>query len=189
MISGKQLGILTVAPTGAVSLSHVLTDAQVQELSTSEFKIADVNNDKLDEVLVSSSYSQIIKPTANGKWDILWSSSDKSFRFEDYAALNQPNHNELIVLEKSKYRDNPLRYVSSYDYSPTGLQRNWKVFVSLINLRTGDFNGDGKNELAAVDYGNRRVLLLERHNLPVLPILSGILVILLGYLTIRRIRK
>ncbi|HBI03837.1 MAG TPA: hypothetical protein DDY49_07410 [Paenibacillaceae bacterium] len=157
-------------------------------LPDTEYIKGDVDHDQKDELLVSSTPSAIIKPTTDNHWKVLWTARDQYFRFENYISLHAANKKEMIALEKSLFSSNPTRYVASYDYSPNGLLRNWKVFVSLNNIQAGDFDGDGINEMAAFDYVNRRVVILEKHNLPVLIILSGGLGLLLGILAIRRRR-
>lgn len=188
-ITGKSLTILTVNQGGSVTVTHQLTEKDLPDIATSEFIIADVDQDGKDEILVSSSYSRIIKPAAGGKWENLWTARDNVFRFENFTSVGSNANPELIVQEKSLQRNLPIRFPAGYTYSPNGLQQKWKVFVPLVNIQAGDFTGDGKNELAAFDYGNQRVVLLKEHGLPVVPILWGILVLLLGFLAVRRLRK
>lgn len=157
-------------------------------LPDTQYITGDVDHDKKDEVLVSSFPSAIIKPATNNQWKVLWTAQDPYFRFENFISLGATNKKEIIALEKSLFSNNPTRYVASYDYTPDGLQRNWKVFVSLNNIQAGDFDGDGINEVAAFDFMNRRVVILEKHNIPVLMILSGGLGLLVVILAVRRIR-
>jgi hypothetical protein len=157
-------------------------------LPDTEYIYGDVDQDTKEEILVSSSQSAIIKPTRNHLWETLWTARDSYFRFENFISLDSSNKKEIISLEKSLFSDNSTRYVASYNYSPNGLVRNWKVFVSLTNIQGGDLDGDGINELAAFDFINRRLIILEKHNLPVIILLSGGLALLLGILAIRRRR-
>lgn len=157
-------------------------------LPDTEYISGDVDQDKKEEILVSTSPSAIIKSAGNNHWEVLWTARDPYFRFENWISLGDSTKKEIIALEKSLFSSNSTRYVASYDYSPEGLQRNWKVFVPLNNIQAGDFDGDGANEMAAYDFTNRRMVILEKHNIPVQIILSGGLGLLLVILAIRRLR-
>jgi hypothetical protein len=155
-------------------------------LPDTQYIPADVDGDQNEEFLVSSTPSAIVKPKANEQWDVLWTARDSYFRFENYLSLGEKK--EIIALEKSQLSGNPTRYVASFDFSPEGLVRNWKVFVPLNNIESVDIDGDGVKEMAAYDFTNRRILILKKHNLPVSLILGGGLVLVTGILAFRRMK-
>ena len=168
--------------------THRLTSKQLKNLRTSEFMIEDVNGDQIDEILLSSEHSSIIKPQNNGKWEILWTSTNPSFRFEDFGTVGSGKKGELITLDNSTVRNHPLRYLTSYTYTDEGLKRNWKVMLSLINVRTGDIDGDNENEIVASIYRSHQVFVFEKHSVPVTLLLLIITGLLIVYGFIRRVR-
>ncbi|WP_066633878.1 hypothetical protein [Desulfolucanica intricata] len=188
VLLGKNLELLSRDDTGRVYVSHRITREMLKNISSTDFSVADVDGDGADELLVSSSYSRILKPLDNGKWDILWAARSSSFRFEDLAATGAGNQPELITLDKSTLDINPLRYLTGYEYSENGLKRKWKSFISLINVRAGDVDGDGQKELVGSIYRSHKLYVFERHNLPVTGLLVGITVFLGGCGLVRRCR-
>jgi hypothetical protein len=188
VLIGEDLAVVTVDNQGRGSVAYRLSRDMIQQMVNTTFLVADVDKDQTDEILISSPYSRIIKPAADGKWSVLWTARDKTFRFQDYNKVGNGQGQELLTLDKSLIRDNLVRYVSSYQYSDQGLQRNWKIFMSLINIQAADIDGDGKNELIASIDKRHRILVLEQHHIPVVAILCGITALLIISLAVRRVR-
>ncbi len=159
-----------------------LTGAQVPYLGISEVLAGDVDGDNTDEILLTAETARILKLSADGRWQTLWASpeilKDKTrfqhFRFEDFAPLGKDTTPQIIALAKSNVRENPTRYMTGYVYKDRALQQKWRVFSGLINLRAGDIDGDGQNELVGYMYRRHRVFVLEKHNLPVIPVLYAV---------------
>lgn len=206
--------LLPGSPTETVKIDHVLTvseeedgkkpiatidETMISDIGTSEIIIGDVDHDKTDELLLTSETSRILKLNQNGKWEILWTSIDKldekarfqKFRFEDFAPLGRNKNSQIIALSKSYVRNNPTRYMTGYVYKDGALHQQWRVFSGLINLRAGDIDGDGENELIGYMYRAQRLFVLEKHDLPVVTaiyVVTGI-IILWGLILQRRTKK
>jgi hypothetical protein len=168
-----------------------LDRSQVPDIGTSEVITGDVNNDKIDELILTAETSQILQLNPNNGWKVLWSNPEpindtdrfNKLRFDDFAPLGSDKTPQLIALSKSNVRDNPTRYMTGYEYKNGELQQRWRVFSGLINLRAGDVDGDGQNELLGYMYRSQRIYVLEKHHFPVVGILYGItgVLILLGF--------
>lgn len=164
---------------------------QVSDIGTSEVHIGDVDKDHVDEIILTSEVARILKLTPEGKWDILWSSPEQmdakarfqKFRFEDFAPLGKDQEPQIIALSKSNVRNNPTRYMTGYKYEDGTLVQTWRVFSGLINLRAGDVDGDGKNELIGYMYRAQRLFVLKKHDLPIVPAIYTLTggLILLGF--------
>ncbi|GAA4704629.1 hypothetical protein [Brevibacillus fulvus] len=189
LVMGENISVLEVEPAGSVKEAYTLTRQQIP-LSTANLIIADIDHDQTDEILVGSTPSYILKPTADGNWQILWASAkgDESFRFTNYAPVGTDTAPEIVAQAKSWVSAYPLRYVSGFDFTPEGLKQNWKLYLSLINIQVGDIDGDGQNELVASIYDSHKLLILKQHDIPVMPITIAIFVILIGYGVVRRFR-
>lgn len=177
-----------------LKLTHQLGESEIQSIMASEFIIADINGDGLDEVLISTStirvtISRILRPLAGGEWEILFTSPDTSLRFEAFDTLGDETEQEIIALAKSQVRNHPLRYLTGFTYTEEGLKQNWKTFVSFINVRTGDLDGDGEKELVASIYDTHKVYVLKKHNVPVYTLLAVIFGLLTIYTVARRVRS
>lgn len=188
IVMGEHLSVLTVEPDGTIKEAYTLTRKEA-ELATAEFIPADIDNDKADELLVAGKPSYILKAGQNGKWDILWASAenDKSFRFSNFASVGD-GPPEIIAKAKSWVSTLDARYLSGYSYTPDGLKQNWRIYLPLINVQVGDVDGDKENEIVATIYNTHRVLVFKHHNIPVLPLTIILLVGLLGYGVVRRVR-
>lgn len=172
-------------------LISTIDKEMVSDIVTSEVIVGDVDNDKIDELLLTSENSRILKLRSDGKWEVLWSNPDaldeksrfQKFRFEDFAPLGKEKSPQIIALSKSYVRDNPTRYMTGYEYKDGALKQKWRVFTGLINLRAGDLDGDGENELVGYMYRAQRLFVLDKHDLPVVPLIYTVtgLLILLGF--------
>lgn len=200
ILLGNELEIVTVNEQGDAKNTHRLSADKFASLAATEFMAEDVDGDGTDELLVTANreyvrtsaegidYSRILKPLPDGNWDIIWSAKDGSFRFEDTVGELYRQSRQLITLDKSTMATERLRYLTAYQYVEGQLQRDWKTFVSLINVRSGDVDGDGTDELVASIYRTHRIYVFERHHLPIMGMLAGFTILLAGYGWIRRIR-
>ncbi|UKK97507.1 hypothetical protein [Brevibacillus brevis] len=189
VVMGEHLSVLSVEPDGTLTESYTLTRKQA-ELATGEFIPADIDNDKVDELLVAGKPSYILKPKADGTWEILWASGDhdKSFRFSNFATIGNNAKPEIVAKAKSWVSTTDTRYLSGYDYTPEGLKQNWRIYMPLINVQIGDIDGDKENEIVANMYNSHRILVFKQHNIPVLGLTIALFVGLLGYGVVRRFR-
>lgn len=185
---GEHLSVLEVDPDGTINEAYTLTRKEA-ELATAEFIPADIDHDKVDELLIAGKPSYILKPKADGTWEILWASADKdkSFRFSNYAAVGN-GQSEIIAKAKSWVSTTDSRYLSGYDYTPDGLKENWRIYLPLINVQVGDVDGDKQNEIVATIYNTHRVLVFKQHNIPVFTLTVILFIGLLGYGVVRRVR-
>ncbi|WP_411503905.1 hypothetical protein [Brevibacillus centrosporus] len=185
---GEHLSVLKVEADGTLTEAYTLTRKEA-ELATGEFIPADIDHDKVDELLIAGKPSYILKPKADGAWEILWASAenDKSFRFSNFASVGagQP---EIIAKAKSWVSTTDSRYLSGYNYTPDGLEENWRIYLPLINVQVGDVDGDKQNEIVATIYNTHRVLVFKPHNVPVLTLTIILFIGLLGYGVVRRVR-
>ena len=169
----------------------VLNRDTVPDIGTSEVFLGDVNRDNIDELMLTAETARILKLSSDGSWQTLWSSPEpinektrfQKFRFEDFAALGNNPTPQLIALSKSNVRENTTRYMTGYEYKNGVLEQKWRVFTGLINLRAGDVDGDGQNELIGYMYRGQRIFVLEKHSIPVVPTLYTLTggLILLGF--------
>lgn len=189
LIPGPPKELVTVDDTLKVweknpgnKLIATIDNSMISDIGTSEARVGDVDNDKIDELLLTAETSRIMKLSNDGKWQTLWASPTEldekarfqKFRFEDFAPLGRDKTPQIIALSKSNVRDNPTRYMTGYVYKNGALQQEWRVFSGLINLRAGDVDGDGQNELTGYMYRAQRLFVLKRHHLPVVPALYTI---------------
>lgn len=189
VVMGEHLSVLSVEPDGTLTESYTLTRKQA-ELATGEFIPADIDNDKVDELLVAGKPSYILKPKADGTWEILWASGDydKSFRFSNFATIGNNAKPEIVAKAKSWVSNTDTRYLAGYDYTPEGLKQNWRIYMPLINVQIGDIDGDKENEIVANMFNTHRILVFKQHNIPVLGLTIALFVGLLGYGVVRRFR-
>ncbi|MGF9909618.1 hypothetical protein [Brevibacillus porteri] len=189
VVMGEHLSVLSVEPDGTLTESYTLTRKQA-ELATGEFIPADIDNDKVDELLVAGKPSYILKPKPDGTWEILWASGDrdKSFRFSNFATIGNNEKPEIVAKARSWVSTTDTRYLAGYDYTPEGLKQNWRIYMPLINVQIGDIDGDKKNEIVANMYNTHRILVFKQHNIPVFGLTIALFVGLLGYGVVRRFR-
>jgi len=191
LVLGKHISVLTVDGQGQVNEAYTLEREQINGLASAELIVADIDHDQTDELLVANTPSFILKPQAEGKWEVLWRSdkNDEAFRFAAYGAVgNVNNQPEILARAKSWVSNDNTRYLTGFSYGPDGLKQNWKMYLPLINVQVGDVDGDSENEIVASLPNSHRVLVLKRHNLPVLPFVSLLFVGMIGYAVVRRLR-
>jgi hypothetical protein len=189
IVLGEHLSVMAVEPDGTVTEAYKLTRKEA-ELATGEFIPADIDHDKVDELLVAGRPSYILKPKPDGTWDILWASAerDKSFRFSNFVAIGNDEKPEIVAKAKSWVSTTDARYLSGYDYTPEGLKQNWRIYLPLINVQIGDIDGDKQNEIVAGMENTHRILVFKEHNIPVFTLTIILFAGLLGYGVVRRFR-
>ncbi|EJL47723.1 hypothetical protein P4U99_05840 [Brevibacillus agri] len=189
IVIGEHLSVLAVEPDGTLTEAYQLTRKQA-ELATGEFIPADIDHDKVDELLVAGRPSYILKPKPDGTWDILWASNahDKSFRFSNFAAVGSDQTPEIIAKARSWVSTTDAPYLSGYDYTPEGLKQNWRIYLPLINVQIGDIDGDKQNEIIASMENTHRILVFKQHSIPVFWLTIVLFAGLLVYGVVRRVR-
>lgn len=128
---------------------------------------ADVDGDGRPERLIDYPDGGAAILAADGR--LLWQAPNSSFRFEAVGPLGAGRQPEIIAGDKGFIGFDPRRYLGGYRLAEDGrLVREWKVFVpGVVNPALGDVDGDGQNELVFNLYGTHRLVVLERHGLPV----------------------
>src|SRR5699024_6444958 len=142
ILLGKDLELWQIDNDGEFQQTHVLTEHEIENVQSSEYIIADITSDGLDEILISSDKSQIIRPANNGEWEVLFTSKDESLRFEDFNTLGFENKPTIVSLSKSYFGRNALRYLTGFTYENNELKKDCKTFESLINVRAVDIKGN-----------------------------------------------
>ncbi|MGE5703644.1 MAG: hypothetical protein ACM32O_14055 [Clostridia bacterium] len=190
ILLGEHLTVLTVRPDGQAEETYTILRKQINGLASSDIIVADIDHDGIDEMLVANTPSYILKPLPDGKWDILWVSdeNDKAFRFSNFAQVGDAAKPEIVAKAKSWVSDYYLRYLSGFNYTPDGLEQTWKIYLPLINVQIGDVDGDKQNEIVASIFNSHRLLVLKRHDWPVLPMVSLLFAGLIVYGLVRRFR-
>ncbi|MCR8961993.1 hypothetical protein O0550_02035 [Brevibacillus halotolerans] len=191
LVLDEDLAVITVKPDATVEESYRLNRKSLKGgLAMSDIMVADIDHDNKDELLIGGVPSYILRPTADGKWEMLFASSEKdtSFRLTNYASIGKNEHAELIAQAKSWVSSFDRRYLSGFDYTQDGLKQNWKIYLPLIKMQVGDIDGDQENELVATMYDNHRILVFKRHQIPVFPIAVGITIALFAFGIVRRVR-
>lgn len=188
LLLSNELELWSLTDNNKLTLTHVLTDAQVSDIMSSTFIVADIQFDGVDEILISAATSRIIRPDADGEWEILFTSPDNSLRFEDFDTIGGEDTPGIIALSKSRIRNNPLRFLTGFSYTEAGLKQDWKLFTSLINVQSVDINGNGENELVATIWRSHKIYVFNKHGLPVNVTLTSIFAFLFFYAIYRRVR-
>ncbi|MGD8188714.1 hypothetical protein ACQCN2_01820 [Brevibacillus ginsengisoli] len=194
IVLGEHLAVLTVDAAGNVQEAYKLDRKEINGLATSDVIVSDIDHDNTDELLIANTPSYILKPTAKGDWQILWVSKntekdlDKSFRFSNVSAVGANQQPEIIAKAKSWVSEQGTRYLTGYQYTPAGLEQTWRIYLPLINVQVGDIDGDGQNEIVAEIYNTHRLLIFERHDVPVLMLTILLFIGLVGYGFVRRFR-
>ena len=174
LLLSDQLELWNISDPYNMELTHTLTENEIADIMRSEYIVADVEQDGVDEVLISGEPSRIIKPLQDGEWDILFTSRDLSLRFEAFNSLGVGQKQSIIALSKSRYGSNPLRFITGFTYTEKGLKQDWKSYLSLINVRSADITGDGQNELVATIWKSHKIYVFSKHHVPVTTILLSI---------------
>lgn len=189
VLLGENVTVLTVQPDGTTQDAYTILRKDIP-LATSDFIVADIDHDNVDELLVANAPSYVLKPLADGKWDVLWVSDpdDKAFRFSNFDKVGNDSEPLIIAKAKSWISSYYLRYLTGFHYTPGGLKQAWKIYLPLINVQVGDVDGDKQNEIVASIFGTHRLLVLKEHNVPVLWIVILLFAAMIGYGLVRRFR-
>lgn len=188
LLMGQELQLLQMKD-GKMTVTNRLDRTMQPGLAQSELKIVDLFKDGRQELMIDYPFAAIFAPKDNGTWDVLWRTDDKVFRFDDVGSFTKSENEEIIAESKSAVRANPTRYLTSYHYSPEGLVQNWKIlFPNLINVQFADVDGDGQNELVTTLYGQHKIFIWKKHDIPVTQVLIGLTILLVFLLVGRRLR-
>lgn len=180
---------------GAPQVTHVLTRAMQRDLSYSQLRAEDVDGDSADEIVIAYPYPAILKPADEGRWDILWAVDDKrtlniSFQIKDFAQFETADAGaeEILAFSRSQVRASQTNYLTSFTYTDEGLEQNWKVFARGMDLvKSGDLDGDGRDELIVTYGGSSQIYVFAKHDIPVTWIAIGLTVALFAGLLGRRV--
>lgn len=189
LLQGKNLSLVMIEGNGEIRSFQKLTPEQIPDLPMAEVIIANVDGKPGEEVLLSfptdsKTTAKILSPRPDGKWEILWNAKDTIFRFEGLWQRN--GQEEMIALDKSRISAHPRRFMTGYRYQDHALVQDWRSFLSFINIRGADLDGDGKDELIAQVYQKHQIYVLKPHSIPVTAILIVITLLLTGWLYKRR---
>ncbi|HEY0827927.1 MAG TPA: hypothetical protein VGE40_07530 [Bacilli bacterium] len=194
LVLGLELTLLQMTD-GKLTATNSITRDMQSGLAQSRMIVSDINGDGAQELVVAYPFSKILSPNDSGSWDILWNTDERSFRIRDIGAFaaetptSYKHNKEIIALSKSAVRASDISYLTSYHYTEQGLVQNWKIFLRNISkVALGDVNGDGKQELVTMVYGQHTVFVWGKHHIPVTWILIGMTLLLLVYLSGRRFR-
>ncbi|MEW9670773.1 hypothetical protein [Ammoniphilus sp. 3BR4] len=185
LVLGADVHLLQMVE-GKMKVTHELTRNMHKGLAQSQYKMIDLNSDGKDEIMLKHPYSALLSPQPDGTWDILWSTEERSFRFED--SLHAGDTHELVGLSKSAVRAKDTRYLTGFRYTQEGLEQTWKVFLTMNNAAYADIDGDGEKELITSIQGTHKIFVWGRHSIPVIYLLIGMTGALVIYLAGRRIR-
>lgn len=185
LVSGPNLLQVVDLTTGKV-VSEYHGDA-VQPLS-SDIVTGPIDNSGRDVIFVNSSPAQILGARTSNQWDVLYTATNPSLRFEASMQWVPGQAPEILTDDPSLVRNSPTRYFSSYTYRNGELVRNWRVYhTNVVNVHPVQFVKNGVQYIACSIYGTGEMFVLRRHHIPVVPMTSGILgvAIVIGY--VRRV--
>jgi hypothetical protein len=186
LVLGSEVQLLQMID-GEMQVTNTLTREMQSGLALSQFIIRDMNGNGLQDLVVTFPFSSIYEPTADGSWNILWSTAEKSFNIKDVGSFTADGRTEILALRKSMVRASDTNYLTSYRYSDKGLVQNWKIFLRNIDTAEfADLDGDGERELVTTIYNKHQINVWGKHNIPVTGILIGLTLVLLLYLAGRR---
>lgn len=191
LLQGKKISLITIGADGKGREWSPLTPDMLPDLSMAEAIVADVDGKPGEELLLSfptdsETPAKILQPRPDGSWEILWSAKDPIFRFEGiWKGMN--GQEEILALDKSRISGHPRRFITGYRYQDHALIQDWRSFLSFINIRGADLDGDGKEELIAQVYQKHQLYVLKPHAIPVTAILLAVTLIIAGWLIGRRV--
>jgi hypothetical protein len=194
LLKGYNIELMQIVG-GEPTVTHVLTRTMQRDLSYSNLRADDVDGDGADEVIIAYPYPAILKPAADGRWEILWAVDDRrniniSFQIKDLANFHpdKPEENEIVAFSKSRVRASQTNYLTGFTYTPDGLKQKWKVFARGLDVvKAGDLDGDGKDELIATFAGSSQIYVFAKHDIPVTSIAIVLTIALFAGLLGRRV--
>ncbi|MCL6637610.1 MAG: hypothetical protein K6T26_06660 [Alicyclobacillus sp.] len=145
-----------------------------------------------DVVFVNSSPARILSFSPAVGWQTVYTAPNPSLRFEASVRFPGDNQPEILTDDPSLVRDSPVRYFTSYTFRNGQLVRNWRVYqTNVVNVQSVQFQPGTPPELALTLYGSGHLLVLRRHDWPVVPSLSVLLagVMLSGWMYRWQLRR
>jgi hypothetical protein len=150
-------------------------EGDVQHPLPADVVVGPIDNSGRDVVFVNSSPAVILQP-GPGAWTKLYQAPNPSLRFEAAVRFSGDQVPEIICNDPSYLRNTPVRYLTSYRYEHGDLVRNWRVFEqNVVNVHPVQFEPNGPEYLVASIYGAGTFIVLEPHNLPVIPVTGALL--------------
>ena len=141
---------------------------KLTDFYTADALVADLDSDGLDDLLLNTQPAMVWLQKEDGRFEPAWVSPRTSFRFETAAVIG--GETQWIVNAPSWVRNVPTRYLTGMIWQDGRFVQKWRIFpTSLINVRAADLNGDGSQEIIAQRYGEHRIMVLQKHGLPVIP--------------------
>jgi len=139
-----------------------------------------INGSGKDVIFVNSSPAEILQLKISGVWNVLYRAPNPSLRFESSLTFAGDTTPEIITDDPSLVRDSPIRYFSSYSFQNGRLVRNWRVYhTNVVNVHDVQFSPQGPHYLVVGLYGSGQLFVLKRHHVPVVPVTSAALVIII----------
>lgn len=150
-----------------------------------------IDNSGRDVVFVNSSPAKILQATTAGNWTTLYKAPNPSLRFEAALAFQGEKTPEIITDDPSFLRNSPIRYFSSYTFRNGRLVRNWRVYhTNVVNVHDVQLVPEGPRDLVVALYGSGQMFVLHRHYVPVVPLTSaGLAIVILAGFGIRIARR
>ncbi|WAH35446.1 hypothetical protein [Alicyclobacillus dauci] len=144
-----------------------------------------------DAVFINASPAYILTVDGTGSWKTVYTATSPTFRFE--TVLSDAGTPQIVTNDPSAVRNAPTRYFSAYHFVPSAnghsgqLQRDWRVFrTNVVNVTPITLSNGGAHQLAVSIYGTGEFLVLQKYNLPVLPIALIVLgVVIVGGWVVR----
>jgi len=154
-----------------------------------DVRVGPIDKSGTDVIFVNSSPAYIIKPQVSNEWKILYTVHNLTFRFEGSAFFGSDVSPEIITDDPSYLRDSPLRYFTSYTYRSGQLVRNWRVYhTNVVNVTPVQFTSNGPEYIVLDIYSTGKFLILRRHDLPIVPSASIILMMIVVIGWFRRVK-
>ncbi len=163
----------TVVATYQGSAAHPLsTDVIIGALDASGRNV----------VFVNSSPAIIIQANSNGTWKQLYQAPNRSLRFEASVQFSGDKLPEILTNDISLMQPSTIRYFTSYSYQNGSLVRNWRVYrPGIAKVMPVQFSSAARvPDLLATVSGTGKFVVLKRHDIPVVPIASVLLALIIA---------
>ncbi|WDL97375.1 hypothetical protein [Alicyclobacillus sp. ALC3] len=143
-------------------------------------------------VFVNSSPAIIIQANSNGTWKQVYQAPNRSLRFEASVLFSGDKVPEILTNDISLMQPSTIRYFTSYSYQNGSLVRNWRVYrPGIAKVIPVQFSPTARvPDLLATVSGTGKFVVLKRHDIPVVPIASVLLALIIagGYALRLRVR-
>lgn len=139
-------------------------------------------------VFVNSSPAIIVQANSDGTWKQLYQAPNRSLRFEASVQFAGDKVPEILTNDISLMQPSTVRYFTSYTWHNGALVRNWRVYrPGIAKVVPVQFSpGSGAPDLLATVAGTGKLVVLQRHHIPVVPIAAVLLaLIIIGGYTLR----